>query len=85
MKELIQKNILRTLRDASGYPLATDILILQVRDRTRPLPKDGDIADALESLAIAGFVLSKPDELDPTAKAWLLSETGEAYVIRKSL
>lgn len=85
MKEEIKQNILRTLRDAAGHPLPQSVLILQVRSRTRPFPKDADTLDCIASLEGLAFILKQDNELDESDPAWILDEKGQAFILRKRL
>lgn len=85
MKEKIQHQILSTLKDAAGYPLAQDVLVLQVRAHCRPVPQDAEIQAQVKHLAGIRFIADLPNELDEENPCWVLDERGQAYVITKRL
>lgn len=85
INENIQKFILRTLRDATGYPLPQDVLLLQVKDRCRPPPSDEAVMANVQALLKLRFIITQPNELDDSNPCWLLDERGEAYTIKKRL
>lgn len=85
MKAEIQKQILRTLRDARGHPLTQDLLILQTIDRTRPFPSETEVKEAITSLEALQFILRQDNELEPDNTIWLLDEKGQAFILRKRL
>lgn len=80
-----QLQILKTLAQADGHPLAQDVLVLQVEARVRPRPTRAGIHECITSMQHRGLVLSQPNELAESNPYWLLDEKGQALATRMRL
>ena len=85
--ENIILEILKTLAQADGHPLADDVLRLQVECRVRPRPLKAFMDECLRTMEERGLIMQRENELDLTGTnpLWLLDEKGQSMATRMRL
>ena len=81
---ILARAILDRLRICQPYALSEEQLATEVNGLVRPPAKPAEFAAALHSLntASAPRVVLLRDDLDPESRKWLITEAGEAALLR---
>ena len=80
----LARAILDRLRLCKPYALPEEQLATEVNGVLRPPAKTAEFKAAIQALNVAGVprIVLMRDEFDPEARKWLITEAGEAALLR---
>lgn len=79
---ILAKAILERLKASKPYALPQAQLATEVNGTVRPPAKPAEFKAALEILGSRDCIAQLADDFDPAAIKWLITESGEAALLR---
>lgn len=79
----ISRAILGILANAGDYALPEDQLYTELRGQLRPPVSDDEARPALEALRTRAAITFLGDDLDPTLRKFLITESGKTLLARQ--
>lgn len=79
----INRAILQILDACEDYALPEDQLRTEVRGRIRPPCEDEEFTEAMEALRERRAITHIGDDLDPTLRKFLITESGKTLLARQ--